>query len=173
MSDTHRILSTPIGPLCLVGEEKSETLHAILFPRGDGEPQVPTDTVESATAFSTAVRQLEEYFAGKRKTFELSLDPRGTEFQRKVWTQLSRIPFGETISYRELAQRVGNANASRAVGAANGKNPIPIVIPCHRVIASDGSLAGFAGGLAAKERLLAHEGVFIANPESQTSLLGG
>ncbi len=105
-----------------------------------------------------SVRQLREYFAGRRKDFDLPLAPEGTDFQRKVWRKLQEIPYGETISYGELAKRVGNPKASRAVGSANGKNRIPIVIPCHRVIAGDGGLGGFGGGLTTKEKLLALEG---------------
>jgi len=100
------------------------------------------------------VDQLREYFAGKRTTFDLALIPQGTEFQVKVWNELRRIPYGETISYKQLAERIGKPKAVRAVGAANGANPIPIVIPCHRVIGNDGSLTGFGGGLPLKKRLL-------------------
>jgi methylated-DNA-[protein]-cysteine S-methyltransferase len=104
-----------------------------------------------------AVKQLREYFAGRRAEFDLPLAPEGTEFQRTVWRNLQDIPYGETISYGELAKRVGNPKASRAVGAANGQNPIPIVIPCHRVIGANGKLTGFGGGLPTKEALLALE----------------
>jgi methylated-DNA-[protein]-cysteine S-methyltransferase len=103
------------------------------------------------------VKQLREYFAGQRADFDLPLAPEGTEFQRTVWRNLRDIPYGETISYGELAKRVGNPKASRAVGAANGQNPIPIVIPCHRVIGANGKLTGFGGGLPTKEALLALE----------------
>jgi methylated-DNA-[protein]-cysteine S-methyltransferase len=103
------------------------------------------------------MRQLREYFAGKRAAFDLPLAPEGTAFQRSVWRQLQEIPYGETISYGELARRVGNPKASRAVGSANGANPVPIVIPCHRVIAGDGTLGGFGGGLLTKQTLLTLE----------------
>jgi methylated-DNA-[protein]-cysteine S-methyltransferase len=103
------------------------------------------------------VRQLRAYFAGELETFELDLAPEGTPFQQKVWSELLNIPFGETISYGELARRIGNPNASRAVGLANGSNPIPIIIPCHRVIGSNGKLTGYGGGLPIKEKLLALE----------------
>ncbi|HEY8022769.1 MAG TPA: methylated-DNA--[protein]-cysteine S-methyltransferase [Thermoanaerobaculia bacterium] len=102
--------------------------------------------------------QLAEYFAGRRRDFDLELDPPGTPFQRQVWGELARIPYGATVSYGELARRVGRPNASRAVGAANGANPIPIVLPCHRVIGSDGSLTGYGGGLPIKRALLSLEG---------------
>lgn len=103
------------------------------------------------------IRQLRAYFARELETFDLTLAPEGTHFQRDVWNHLRGIPYGETISYGELAKRVGNPKASRAVGAANGQNPIPIIIPCHRVIGSDGKLTGFGGGLPIKEKLLALE----------------
>ncbi len=105
--------------------------------------------------------QLAEYFAGGRKGFELPVAPRGTEFQRRVWEELARIPYGVTISYAELAARVGRPGASRAVGRANGTNPIPLVIPCHRVIGSDGSLTGFGGGMPLKRALLVLEGALL------------
>ncbi len=99
-------------------------------------------------------RQIEEFFAGERHTFDFPLAPKGTEFQKRVWAELLRIPFGETISYGELARRVGNPAASRAVGSANGKNPISLIVPCHRVIGSNGKLTGYGGGLELKEKLL-------------------
>src|SRR5690606_5117143 len=104
-----------------------------------------------------AVQQLEEYFAGARTEFDLPLDPQGTAFQHQVWTVLREIPYGETISYGQQASMLGDKNKSRAVGAANGKNPIPIVVPCHRVVGSNGHLTGFAGGLDTKAWLLVHE----------------
>jgi methylated-DNA-[protein]-cysteine S-methyltransferase len=105
-----------------------------------------------------ARRQLVAYFAGRLKVFDLPLAPNGTEFQRRVWSALTKIPFGATTSYAQLARRVGNEAAVRAVGAANGRNPIPIIVPCHRVIGSNGSLTGFGGGLPRKQWLLRHEG---------------
>jgi methylated-DNA-[protein]-cysteine S-methyltransferase len=105
-----------------------------------------------------AVQQLQEYFSGTRNSFDLELDFAGTDFQKKVWQALLTIPFGETRSYSEIAEQIGNPSAVRAVGAANGKNPISIVAPCHRVIGASGKLTGFAGGLEAKERLLTLEG---------------
>jgi len=103
------------------------------------------------------IKQLDEYFNKKRKTFDLPLDLKGTEFQKKVWEELLKIPFGKTLSYGQLAAKTGNPKASRAVGMANNRNPIPIIIPCHRVIGSDGSLTGYAGGLELKKFLLEHE----------------
>ena len=109
-------------------------------------------------AFDDVATQLAEYFDGKRRVFELPLKPEGTPFQLRVWNALLEIPYGETISYGELAARIGDRSASRAVGLANGSNPLPIVIPCHRVIGSNGKLTGYGGGLPIKERLLALEG---------------
>jgi methylated-DNA-[protein]-cysteine S-methyltransferase len=104
-----------------------------------------------------AVKELEEYFLGKRKTFSVPLNPKGTEFQMKVWKELGQIPYGETISYEELAKRIKNPKAVRAVGAANGKNPLWLIVPCHRVIGKNGSLTGYAGGLSVKKKLLSLE----------------
>jgi methylated-DNA-[protein]-cysteine S-methyltransferase len=106
------------------------------------------------SAFLEVVDQLQSYFAGERKNFELPLVLEGTDFQKRVWTALQKIPYGETISYKKLAETVGSPKAVRAVGAANGANPIPIIIPCHRVIGQDGSLTGFGGGLPLKKRLI-------------------
>lgn len=156
MTDLHHCrLVSPIGPLTLIGDVRG--LHSILFPR-DGEPATPPmNSVEDPRVFKAAMRQLEEYFAGARQTFSLALLPAGTPFQLEVWQALQTIPFAETESYAGLARRIGRPRAVRAVGAANGRNPLPIVIPCHRVIGANGSLTGFAGGLAAKDWLLRHE----------------
>jgi O-6-methylguanine DNA methyltransferase len=116
------------------------------------------EVVEDPARTAGLRRQLEEYFAGERREFDLTLAPEGTPFERSVWEELRRIPFGETRSYGEIARAIGRPNAFRAVGRANGANPIPIVVPCHRVIGSDGSLTGFGGGLEAKSRLLEIEG---------------
>jgi methylated-DNA-[protein]-cysteine S-methyltransferase len=149
-------LETPIGPLLIAGGDR---VWRIEFP-SNGEPRKPrAGWVKSSTgALEEAARQLREYFLGSRREFDLPLAPEGTDFQRTVWRELRKIPYGQTISYGELARRIGNANASRAVGAANGANPIPIVIPCHRVIGANGKLTGFGGGLPIKEKLLALEG---------------
>jgi methylated-DNA-[protein]-cysteine S-methyltransferase len=144
---------SPIGPLLIAGN--AHALARISFPE-NGKPMRPeADWIESATGpVGEAIRQLREYFAGRRREFDLPLAPEGTEFQKSVWKRLQEIPYGATISYGELAKRVGNANASRAVGAANGKNPLPIVVPCHRVIGANGKLVGFGGGLPVKHALL-------------------
>jgi len=149
-------LETPIGTLLIAGD--ADAIRVIAFPQ-DGKARQPEPGWQKSSrgAVGEAMRQLREYFAGQRSDFCLPLAPEGTEFQRSVWKRLQEIPYGETISYGELAKRIGNPNASRAVGAANGQNPIPIVIPCHRVIGANGKLTGFGGGLPTKEALLALE----------------
>lgn len=112
------------------------------------------DTSSDQAILTQTELQLNEYFNGKRKSFDIELDPEGTDFQKKVWNELQKIPYGETISYQELATRCGSKNYSRAVGSANGKNPLPIIIPCHRVINKSGKLGGYAGGLELKRKLL-------------------
>jgi methylated-DNA-[protein]-cysteine S-methyltransferase len=141
-------LDSPIGPLLVVRDD--EGITAISFhPAEAGDEWTRDDS-----AFDDAAVQLREYFAGKRTTFDLPLAPHGTGFQLAVWNELRRIPYGETRSYRDVANAIGKPAAIRAVGAANGANPIPIVVPCHRVIGSNGSLTGFGGGLLAKRYLL-------------------
>jgi methylated-DNA-[protein]-cysteine S-methyltransferase len=149
-------LETPIGTLLIVGD--ADALRCVTFPqRGRVAKPEPEWQESQRGPVAEAIRQLREYFAGRRAEFDLPLAPEGTAFQRSVWRQLQEIPYGETISYGELARRVGNPKASRAVGSANGANPLPIVIPCHRVIAGDGTLGGFGGGLTTKQTLLALE----------------
>ena len=151
----YSYLETPIGTLLIAADD---ALREIRFPNKTAAHRPDPAWTESARGVtSDTLRQLREYFAGRRSEFDLPLDPAGTEFQRTVWRLLREIPYGETISYGELARRVGNPQASRAVGAANGRNPIPIVIPCHRVIGSNGKLTGFGGGLPTKEALLGLE----------------
>lgn len=147
---------TPIGPLLLAGD--GDALKLVHFQAGPRPLRPPRAWVANAAPFRATVRQLAEYFAGRRREFDLPLAADGTAFQRAVWRVLATIPYGATISYAELARRIGNARASRAVGLANGANPLPIVVPCHRVIGSDGSLTGFGGGLELKRKLLALEG---------------
>lgn len=151
----YRYTESPLGDLLLAGQE--DTLTHVNFQRSTRPRSPDPDWVRDDEAFPIAVRQLAEYFNGERTEFDLPLNPRGTEFQRKVWDRLRAIPYGVTISYGELASRTGNPKAARAVGAANGRNPIPIIIPCHRVIGSNGKLTGFYGGLHLKEGLLTHE----------------
>lgn len=149
----YAYLETPIGTLLIAGD--TAAVQRITFPQhGRAAKAEPAWQESQRGPVGEAIRQLREYFAGKRATFDLPLAPEGTAFQRGVWRQLQEIPYGETISYGELARRVGNPKAARAVGSANGANPLPIVIPCHRVIAGDGSLGGFGGGLPTKQTLL-------------------
>ena len=155
----YRYMESPIGPLLITGE--AQTLVQVGFPSGKGKVEVGSDWLRNDTCLAQVVAQLEHYFSGELREFDLELAPRGTDFQRKVWAALAKIPFGETWNYAQLAREVGNPKAARAVGAANGANPIPIIIPCHRVIGADGSLTGFGGGLPTKRWLLAHEGVPI------------
>ncbi len=155
MTTTYHDLETPVGTLRLVGSE--EAIERIDLPNRAAEPPNPAWRVSNGAlpaALAEAKKQLEEYFAGERRDFDLPLAARGTRFQRLVWGELRRIPFGRTISYGELAGRIGKPTASRAVGAANGKNPLPVVVPCHRVIGSGGTLVGYGGGLPTKQALL-------------------
>ncbi len=148
-------IESPLGPLLLAGDEKH--LREIVFVNGRRPLKPDPEWREGSRPFKETIRQLRAYFAGELEDFELPLAPAGTVFQRNVWQKLCDIPFAETISYGELAKRIGNPKASRAVGLANGQNPIPIIIPCHRVIGSNGKLTGYGGGLPIKEKLLALE----------------
>ncbi len=150
-------IPSPIGDLLLVAE--NDKLLEINFVNGKHTVQPPADAREDRAPFAATIRQLQEYFAGKRETFDLPLAPHGTDFQRRVWSALQKIPYGKTVAYADIAQRIGNPKGVRAVGLANGRNPIPIVIPCHRVIGKDGSLTGYGGGLPIKQKLLEIEGV--------------
>ncbi len=141
-------IDSPLGPLTLVEEDGS--LTGVHFGAKSGERK-------RTPLLERAAEQLAEYFAGTRETFDLPLRPRGTEFQRAVWKALEGIAFGETVSYAHVAKKIGRPSAVRAVGAANGQNPIALVIPCHRVIGADGSLTGYGGGLPNKRWLLRHE----------------
>lgn len=145
-------LDTPIGELLLAGED--DALSMIGFPKGSMRRDPEPDWIYNEKPLTKARQQLEEYFAGTRKDFDLPLNINGTEFQVSVLEALRNIPYGETVSYGEIARRIGRPKAVRAVGAANGRNPIPIVVPCHRVIGSSGDLTGFGGGLDTKEALL-------------------
>jgi len=149
--------ATPIGKLTIASE--TEGLRHILFETNRHDIGERTGWKRDASALREAREQLLEYFAGGRRRFDLALAPVGTPFQCKVWRTLAEIEFGSTWSYGDVARRIGDAKAVRAVGAANGRNPLPIILPCHRVIGSDGSLTGFGGGLPIKQFLLEHEGV--------------
>ncbi len=159
----HRtVVDAPIGPIVLVAS--ADALRRVGWhdetgphrEKGIGDV-VDVDTPDDHPILARAAAQLAEYFAGERTTFELPLDPEGTEFQLAAWEALRQIPFGETRSYRDQATSIGKPSAVRAIGAANGRNPIPIVVPCHRVLGADGSLTGFAGGVEIKAWLLDHE----------------
>jgi len=145
-------LDTPIGDLLLAGED--DALCLVGFPEGSMRREPENDWIYSEKPFAEARQQLGEYFAGKRQTFDLKLNPNGTEFQLRVLEELQRIPYGSTTTYGDIATRIGRPKAVRAVGAANGRNPIPIIIPCHRVIGSTGKMTGFGGGIPTKEALL-------------------
>lgn len=150
----HLIMKSPVGKLTLVASESG--ICAVLWEK-EKQGRVKIDLGElnpKNKILQEAKRQLEEYFKGKRSSFDLPLDLIGTDFQKKVWKALSKIPFGQTHSYLDIAKKLKNKNASRAVGMANGKNPISIIVPCHRVIGNSGKLTGYAGGLEAKKILL-------------------
>ena len=157
MSLACKMIESPIGKLNLVASDKG--LVAVLWEKENPRRVRLSELVanERHPVLVETARQLGEYFAGKRKTFSIALDMRGTRFQKDVWEALLAIPFGETKSYGQLAKQLGNARATRAVGAASGRNPVSIIVPCHRVIGSSGKLTGFAGGLEAKAHLLSLE----------------
>ena len=148
-------IDSPVGKLLLAAD--AQGLRQVSFESSKRAAAVQPLWKEDNAPFGEVIRQLQAYFSGELKHFDLPLAPEGTEFQLRVWNSLRTIPYGETISYAQLAQKIGNPQAVRAVGLANGCNPIPIIIPCHRVIGSDGSLTGFGGGLANKQKLLALE----------------
>jgi methylated-DNA-[protein]-cysteine S-methyltransferase len=150
-------INSPLGITKIVGDENGIAEISILS-EGEVSKTIPLELQEAA-------KQLSDYFDGKRKHFNFKLNPKGTEFQQKVWQELLTIPFGKTISYLDLSKKLGDVKAIRAVASANGKNPLWIVVPCHRVIGTDGSLTGYAGGLWRKKWLLEHE-----NPSLQQSL---
>lgn len=145
-------IESPVGPLLLVVSDRG--IVALEFPGG----KIRQGWVESAEKTAPYARQMNEYFSGRRRSFDLPLDLRGTDFQRRCWQKLLKIPYGETRSYADIARAIGNPAAVRAVGLANGQNPIAIIVPCHRVIGSDGSLTGYGGGLETKRKLLELEG---------------
>lgn len=148
-------LDTPIGVLRLVADDVG--LREVWFSTGRQQRSPQPTWLRAREPLAQARQQLEEYFAGQRQHFDLALHPVGTAFQQQVWWELARIPYGATISYGELARRIDHPQAVRAVGAANGRNPLPIILPCHRVIGANGSLTGFGGGLPTKQFLLSLE----------------
>ena len=148
----YTMVESPVGPLLLAGDRKA--LRQVSFANSKRSAPPRSDWQENRAAFTEVIRQLQAYFRGELKEFNVPLAMEGTSFQLRVWNTLRTIPYGETISYAQLAGRIGNPKAVRAVGLANGSNPIPIIVPCHRVIGSDGSLTGFGGGLGTKKKLL-------------------
>jgi methylated-DNA-[protein]-cysteine S-methyltransferase len=148
-------IESPIGPLTLIARDGVLTNLSMHEQRHTAPP--PEAAITDDAFFKDVAAQLDAYFAGELSSFDLEMNLLGTPFQQRVWTELCAIPYGETISYGELARRVGNVNASRAVGLANGRNPISIIVPCHRVIGANGSLTGYGGGLERKTWLLEHE----------------
>lgn len=152
------VIDSPVGKMKLVADAVGLTSIQFLDSEEILSEEIPN-------ALEEVVKQLREYFDGKRRDFNLRLSPQGTDFQKRVWRELEKIPFGKTVSYKHIATRLGDPKVIRAAASANGKNPIPIIIPCHRVIGSDGSLTGYAGGLYRKKWLLEHE-----NPSRQQVL---
>ena len=155
--------SSPLGPLVAV--EAGNALKGLYFEKQRYFPMLPRDAIEDGDAAPLAKcrEQLAEYFRGTRRAFDLPLAPEGSEFQRRVWIEIARIPYGGTITYAELAKRSGAPGSARAAGAATGRNPLGIIVPCHRVVGSDGSLTGYAGGLEKKTRLLELEGALAGS----------
>lgn len=148
----YQVIDSPIGAILLAGTD--DALCQVHFHGGRDSTEPRAEWEENAKPFREAVRQLRAYFAGTLQSFDLPLQLEGTEFQKTVWKALQEIPYGETWSYGQLARHIHKPQAMRAVGAANGRNPIPVIIPCHRVIGADGSLTGFGGGLPIKKKLL-------------------
>jgi methylated-DNA-[protein]-cysteine S-methyltransferase len=166
---TYTIVDSPVGPLTLAGTDGF--LTALYMDRQRHRPPHDWFGAQDSAPFAEVIEQLDQYFAGQRTRFDVPLRLNGTPFQRTVWAALRGIPYGETISYGQLADRIGKPSASRAVGLANGKNPIGIIVPCHRVVGANGSLTGYGGGLERKRHLLDFEqrGTLFALPEGALS----
>lgn len=165
----HILIPSPVGPL--LAEHDGATLLSLRFSPAASAPSGELSAPDDGDALGQRIiAQLDEYFRGERRGFDLPLAPSGTEFQRRVWKALTRVPFGETQSYGQLAREVGSGGGARAIGQANARNPIPIVIPCHRVLAAGGGIGGYAGdwgegeGIVRKRWLLRHEGVHVPAP---------
>ncbi len=164
----YTLVDSPLGPILVAGDERG--LRRINFQAGNAPVEVSPEWQRDDWSLRDTTEQLRAYFAGRLRTFELRLDAEGTPFQQRVWGELRAIPYGETRTYGQLAENLGQPSASRAVGAANGQNPLPIVVPCHRVIGSTGKLTGFHGGLHLKEFLLGLERRHAHQPSVQTEL---
>ena len=157
MTCNRFVYSTPVGKITIADDSNGKIAYVALPGK-----TVPFETVEKESEIiKKAGKQLEEYFAGRRKDFDIPLNPNGTEFQIKVWRELCKVPYGKTITYKDLAVKVGNPNGARAIGMAMNRNPIAIIAPCHRIVGHDGSLTGYAGGLDLKKKLLKLEGVIV------------
>ena len=152
---SYCVMQSPVGRILLAGNARA--LTHLSFQDGRHPTNPDPRWTYSEKPFQHPMRQLTEYFSGKRKTFTITLAPQGTPFQQRVWQALQSIPYGRTLSYGQIAKAIGKPKAARAVGAANGQNPVSIIVPCHRVIGSNGKLVGYGGGLSIKEALLAHE----------------
>lgn len=148
----YDIIESPTCPILLAGDEAG--LKQVIFLKGEEHVEIPENWIKNREFFKEAERQLDAYFSGKLKSFDLKLAAEGTDFQKTVWKALYQIPYGETRTYKDIAASIGRPNASRAVGLANNRNPIAIIVPCHRVIGSTGKLVGYASGLEVKEFLL-------------------
>lgn len=165
----YTYIESPVGPLLAAGDEAA--LRLLSFPSGRKAVSPRPEWRRSDAPFAEVKRQLAAYFGGELRRFDLPFRLSGTEFQRNVWTLLASIPYGRTRTYGELARALGMPKASRAVGAANGSNPLPIILPCHRVIGANGSLTGFGGGLPTKKYLLRHEAEALGIGDAQLSLM--
>ena len=148
-----------IAPIILAGDEDGLSRVYFDVPEAKEKLKIPPEWTENESFFAGIIKQLDEYFAGKRKKFDVKLNLKGTEYQKKIWALLAEIPYGQTMTYSEVAQKSGNAKAARAVGGANGKNPVPVIIPCHRVVGAKNNLTGFAFGVDIKEKLIKLETV--------------
>lgn len=163
-------IDSPLGEILIAGSERG--VSWISFRKSTRPSDIDPSWERGALFLEPAARQLKEYFAGTRREFDLRLDPHGTEFQKKVWKALCKVPYGKTVSYGEIARMIGAPKSSRAVGAANGANPLPIVVPCHRIVGSSGALTGYTGGLEFKKGLLELEGCAVAGAEERLRLVG-
>ena len=164
---TYDYCDTPLGRMLLVANEKG--LCGLHFVGQKYFPEKGKDWTHDKKVLEKAKREVTEYFAGKRKSFAIPLAPEGTPFQRAIWREIAKVPFGETITYAELARRAGFPNCARAAGAATGRNPVGVIVPCHRIVGTNGSLTGYAGGLDKKKALLALEGRFAPDPDLRVS----
>ena len=165
----YALYQSPLGEIAVTANDNG--LTALAFQQGESPISIDESMQNNESKFSDVFKQLDDYFAGKLKVFNLALSPKGTKFQQQVWQTLATIPFGDTKSYAWLAHKINNEKAVRAVGSANGANPIALIVPCHRVIGSNGKLTGYAGGLDLKAKLLQHEGITLNDTRQQALAL--